>query len=210
MSIQAKWGPISFVISASQIASISGLSTTYAMKTDVNEDTSGTPPINTKGRELQPVNITVTYLRAAGVDPRNMMEKWGAQVGKNYPLYLGGRIFGPPKLQLQIVDVANIRLSNSGDMIACDVVLSFMEYSPTTYSNAATKRVVKAATSAVKDTSGYNATPAQRDANTRADTSAHWTTEKDRAMNAKASTSDKSTKKVSASKDTSAYWSTMR
>ena len=220
---------MSFVVSTSQIDSITEFSTTYALKTNVNEDTSGTPPINTKGRELQPVNISVRYLRAAGVDPRSKMEQWAAQVGQNYPLYIGGRVFGPSKLQLQIVDVAAVSFSNSGDMIKCDLMLSFMEYSPTTYSNAATKSVVKVATSAaVKDTSGYNATPAQRDANIHADTSAYWTTnksnanpdssaywsaQKDKAMQAKASYSDKVEKKASAKKQdanirssTSAYW----
>lgn len=181
MSIQAKWGPISFVVSASQITSISDLTTSYTLKADVNEDTSGTPPINTKGRELQPVSLKVTYLRAAGADPRNQLALWRSLIGSSYPLYLGGRVFGPSKLQLQNVDVSGIFLSNNGDILSCDVTVSFLEYSPTTYTNAATSSVVN------------EAAPS-----------------KSAALSAKPSTSDKSTKKVSASKDTSAYWSTMR
>lgn len=174
MSIQAKWGPLSFVVSPSQITSISGLSTSYALKTDVNEDTSGTPPVNTKGRELQPVSITVSYLRAAGVDPRNQMAQWAAQVGNSYPLYLGGRVFGPPKLQLQNVDVAEIRLNNSGEILSCDLTLSFLEYSPTTYSNAATSSV-KAATPS--KSAALNATASKSDKTTKkaSATGAYWT-----------------------------------
>lgn len=218
MSIQAKWGPLSFVVSANKINSISDFVTSFAVKTDVNSDTSGASVVNTKGREPQPISFKVKLLRAAGIDPLSYVETLKQQVGETNQLYLNGRAFGPSKLQLQRVDISETRLNNDGEMLACDALLSFLEYSPSTsVSTTKTTTTKKTATStpskstaASTTSSAYNATPAQRDANIRADTSAHWTTEKDRAINATASASDKSTKKVSASKDTSAYWSTMR
>lgn len=173
MRYQARWGPKGFIISTSKIVSIEGLTTSYELKKDVNEDTSGTPPTNTKGMELQPVSLSVKYLRAAGTDPRGQLAEWRAQVGNAYPLYIGGRIFGPPKLQLQKVGVNDVQLDNNGNMIACTVSLDFMEYSPTSTSNAAS--------SAKKTTVGSSGT-----ANT-----------KTAAMSAKPSTADKATKKTS-------------
>lgn len=138
MGYQARWGPKGFVISASKIVGIEDLKTAYALKTDTNEDTSGTPPTNTKGRELQTVSFSTTYLRAAGTDPRGQLKEWYAQVGNAYPLYLGEKIFGPPKLQLQTVDVSDVKLDNAGNMLACKVSLTFKEYSDSSTSNAAT------------------------------------------------------------------------
>lgn len=136
MGYQARWGPKGFIISSNKIVGIEDLKTSFSMKDDVNEDTSGTPPTNTKGVQLQPVSLTTRYLRAAGTDPRGQIEEWRRQVGKAYPLYLGGRLFGPPKLQLKKVDVSEIMLTNAGEMLACTVALSWEEYSPTSTTNA--------------------------------------------------------------------------
>ena len=173
MGYQARWGPKGFIISAGKIVGIEDLQTSYSLKTDTNEDTSGTPPTNTKGMELQPVTLSTKYLRATGTNPRGQMAEWRSLVGKAYPLYLGGKRFGPPKLQLQKVDVSDILLANSGDILACTVALSFMEYSPTTTTNASSS--AKKASS----TSGY-------------------TTEelKKLALSSTATTEDKSTKKT--------------
>ena len=168
MSIQAKWGPFSFVVSSSKITSISELATTFSLKTDTNEDTSEGSSVNTKGRELQKVSFMVRYLLAAGVDPRDQMERWGAAVGNSYPLYVGGRVFGPAALKLQTADVSATRLNNSGVMISCDILLSFIE------STEVTK---------------YTSTPTETASNSA-------------ALNATASASEKSTKKVSVQRGT--------
>ena len=72
----ASWGPKAFSVDPSQVVAISGLETAYNRKADDNEDTSGTPPVNTRGLELQSVSFNTTYLAAAGVDPRAEMEDW--------------------------------------------------------------------------------------------------------------------------------------
>lgn len=171
MAYQARWGPKGFIISASKIVGIEDFKTAYALKTDTNADTSGTPPTNTKGRELQTVSFSTTYLREAGTDPRGQLAEWYAQVGNAYPLYLGEKTFGPPKLQLQNVDVSDVLLDNAGNMIKCKVGLTFKEYSNSSTTNAATA-----------NKSGASA----------------YTTEelKKMALNSKASADDKSTKKT--------------
>lgn len=147
MGYQARWGPKGFIITSNKIVGIKDLTTSFSLKTDVNDDTSGTPPTNTKGMELQPISLSTTYLKAAGTDPRGQIEEWKKQVGKYYPLYLGGRRFGPANLQLQKVSVSDILLSNSGEMLGCSVALEFKEYSPTSTTNASGS-VKKASTTA--------------------------------------------------------------
>lgn len=170
MGYQARWGPKGFIISTSKIVGVEDFKTAFALKTDTNEDTSGTPPTNTKGRELQTVSFSTTYLREAGTDPRGQLAEWYAQVGNAYPLYLGSNIFGPPKLQLQNVDVSDVLLDNAGNMIKCKVGLTFKEYSASSTTNGATT--------------------------SKSGSSAYTTEElKKMALNSKASTEDKSSKK---------------
>lgn len=140
MGYQARWGPKGFIISTSKIVAIEGFQTGYALKTDTNADTSGTPPTNTKGRELQTVSFSTTYLREAGTDPRGQLAEWDAQVGNAYPLYIGGKVFGPKKLQLQDVSVTDVLFDNAGNMIKCKVGLTFKEYSASSVTNGATTK----------------------------------------------------------------------
>lgn len=167
MGYQAKWGPKGFIISTSKIVGIEDLQTAYALKTDTNEDTSGTPPTNTKGRELQSVSFSTTYLRATGTDPREQLSEWYAQVGNAYPLYLGGKIFGPPKLQLQSVNVSDVKLDNSGNMLACKVALDFKEYSASSSTNGATKKPATAYTTEELKKMAMDSTPSAEDKATK-------------------------------------------
>ena len=94
----ARWGPKSFVISPQKIVPFIELSTSVALKTDSENDTSGTSPANTKGLELQQIAFSTTYFRGVGVDPRAQWEEWKALVGSTNPLYIGGELFGPQML----------------------------------------------------------------------------------------------------------------
>lgn len=178
MGYQARWGPKGFIISTSKIVAIENLTTSFELKQNANNDTSGTPPTNTEGMELQPVTISTRYLRAAGVDPRGQIEEWRAQVGNAYPLYLAGQLFGPPKLQLQKVDVSDMKLDNKGNILACTVNLSFKEYSPTSTTNASSSAKKTASTGT------FAASMEKAKANAA-------------ALTAKPTTADKATKKTS-------------
>lgn len=129
MSYMATWGPKGFIVSDQKIAVLQGLSTSLTLKEDSENDTSGTQPTNTRGRELRPISFSVTYMAAAGVDPRAQIEEWESLLGEAYPLMIGGRRFGPPKMKLKQVDSSDIRLTNSGGMICATVSLSFEEFS---------------------------------------------------------------------------------
>ena len=128
MEYTALWGPKGFIISPSKIVPLMDLSTSFAVKTDSGNDTSGTATTNSRGRELQTVSLSTLYVRGAGVDPREQIAEWQAQVGKSYPLYIEGKRFGPPKLMLKSVDVSDILLNNKGKFLQCAVALEFEEY----------------------------------------------------------------------------------
>lgn len=127
MENMAQWGPMGFVVSPEAIIPFEGLSTSIALKSDSENDTSGTSPSNTKGLELQPVTVSTTYVRGAGVDPRAKIEEWGALVGSSYPLYIGGERFGPKMLKLKKVDISDVVTTNAGVFLTAKLSLSFEE-----------------------------------------------------------------------------------
>lgn len=128
MEYTALWGPKGFIVSPTKIVPLLDLTTSFAVKTDNGNDTSGTSTTNTRGRELQAVSLSTLYVRGAGVDPRGQIAEWEAQVGNAYPLYIEGQRFGPAKLMLKRVDVSDVLLSNAGKFLQCSVSLQFEEY----------------------------------------------------------------------------------
>ena len=183
MEYTALWGPKGFIISPSKIVPLMNLSTSFAVKSDMGNDTSGTATTNNKGRELQTVSLSTLYVRGAGVDPRGQIAEWEAQVGKSYPLYIEGQRFGPPKLTLKSVDVSDVLLSNSGKFLQCAIAVTFEEYTDekkTTVSSA----VPATSASAQQAASVYNSV----------------TNQKKDALNATAKPADKAAKKPSKAK----------
>lgn len=128
MKYQAQWGPKGFLISPEKIVTFDGFSTSIELNDDSGNDTSGTPPTNTTGRKPQNINLSITYIRAAGVDPRAQFEEWTSLVGKAYPFYISGKRFGPEQLQLKKIDLSGLKLSNDGSFLSCTVAVSLEEY----------------------------------------------------------------------------------
>ena len=152
MGYTARWGPKGFIVSPSKVVPLEDLTTSFALKSDTNEDTSGTPPTNTTGMELQPLEVKTKYMRALGTDPLGQLAEWKSLVGKAYPFYLKGKRFGPDKVQLKNVSVSETMFTPDGTMIACTVSLSFEEYSSATDTNASAKASQAGAMSAAPST----------------------------------------------------------
>lgn len=129
---QAKWGNKGFLVSPDKIVPMLKLSTGFARKADTNNDTSGQPTTNTRGIELQEIRLETRYLASAGVDPRGQIEDWKAQFGKQYPLYINGKQFGPDLLELDSVDITDIKLDNLGNFLMVDMTVTLLEYIPPT------------------------------------------------------------------------------
>lgn len=173
MEYTALWGPKGFIVSPSKIVPLMNLSTSFSVKSDTGNDTSGASSTNTKGRELQTVTLSTIYVRGVGVDPRGQIAEWEAQVGQAYPLYIQGQRFGPSKLMLKSVDVSDVLLTNTGKFLQCAVSLTFEEYANSANAVSATSP------SAQQAASVYNSMSNQKNA----------------ALNATASPQDKAAKK---------------
>lgn len=129
MGYMATWGPKGFLVSTKKVAVLEDLSTSLTLKADSENDTSGTPPTNTRGRELRPITFKVTYMAAAGVNPRGQIEEWEAQLGNAYPLIIGDQRFGAEKMKLTEVSTSGICLTNSGKFLQATVAIRLEEYS---------------------------------------------------------------------------------
>lgn len=148
MEYTALWGPKGFIVSPSKIVPLLNLSTSFAVKAENGNDTSGTKTTNTKGRELQTVSLSTVYVRGAGVDPLGQIAEWEAQVGKSYPLYIEGQRFGPKKLMLKSVDVSDTLLSNTGKFLQVKIALKFEEYTNNNNKSTTTKPTTASASKA--------------------------------------------------------------
>lgn len=129
MANMATWGPQTIAVSASVIASLEKLTTSLELKQDSENDTSGTQPTNTRGRKLRPVSFKVTYLAAAGTNPRREIKAWEDLLGYAYPLIIGGERFGPEKMKLTGVATSEVLLSVTGSFLKAVVTLTMEEYS---------------------------------------------------------------------------------
>lgn len=186
MSYLARWGPKGFLISPTKIVPFNGFSTTVALKADSENDTSGTAPTNTRGRELQQMSFSTTYLRAVGVDPRAQFEEWQTLIGQAHPLLIEGRQFGPAKMLLTEVSLSDVEFSNTGAFLSATVNIVLQEYAGKV-----------SGTSTSKSSTNTNANAASSQA---AATYAATVAAKKEALNATASKEDRADKKPSAAR----------
>ena len=129
MEYYARWGPKGFTVTGWRIALMEGLSTSLTLKEDSENDTSGTQPTNTRGRELRPIEFAVTYLRAAGMDPRDQINQWEKELGNAYPLMIGEQRFGAEKMKLTKVESSDIVIAPNGEFLQVRVTITLEEYS---------------------------------------------------------------------------------
>lgn len=185
MAVKANWGPKSFFTSPSRIVPFSDFSTSVKLKADSENDTSGTEPTNTRGRELQPVSFSTVYFRAAGNDPMAEFNSWVSLVGMYYPLYVGGRRVGPAeRFTLQSVEASDMQQAENGTVLSLAVSLSFIEYSEGKSSKLAS---TSAGTSSMAETSSAAQARQTYEATVAAKTE---------AKNATASAADRNAKKM--------------
>lgn len=182
MSIMAQWGPKEFLLSPTKIALMENFSTSVELKSDSENDTSGKSPTNTRGLTARPVSFSVTYTRAAGVDPRAQLEEWESLVGQSNPLHIGGKRFGPKTLLLTKANSSSFVFSPNGEFLSVTIDLSLVENTDGETSSAGKTTTTKKATTGSSSASVYAETVAKR-----------------RAMNATASASDKNAKKPNGS-----------
>lgn len=129
MGYMASWGPMGFIVSPQKIITLEKFTTSMTLKEDSENDTSGTEPTNTRGRNLIPMAFTETCVAAAGVDPLQRYNTWGALLGEAYPLMIGVNRIGPPRMKLKSVSMSDVMLSASGAIIQATLSISLEEWS---------------------------------------------------------------------------------
>ena len=124
----AQWGHKGFLVDPTKIVPFNDLATAFTLKSEYHTDTTGKEPVYVRGRELQSITLSTTYLSVLNVDPRNQMRQWYDCIGMTYPLYINGIQFGPPLLQLVQVDWSNFLFLQNGKIIGVDAAIMFNEY----------------------------------------------------------------------------------
>lgn len=192
MAYMVRWGPKGFLVSPSKVVPFNNFTTSMKLKSDSENDTSGTEPTNTRGRELRPMTFETTYMRALGVDPRTQIDEWEALIGQAHPVYIGAKRFGPPKMMLKEVATSEVKLTVQGEMISCKIGITLEEY-------AEGKKSQLASTSAKASKSGSSKKKSKKEEKSSFQKSSKkyiddiW--KKRQAMDAAASKSDKAAKK---------------
>ena len=108
----------------------------------------------------------MTYLAAAGVDPRAQIKEWEAELGNAYPLIIGTERFGAEKMKLTKVDTSDILLTNSGKFLRATVGITLEEYSAGKTSkllNGSTGSGNSAKDEILAQVAAMNATPSKED-----------------------------------------------
>ena len=136
MAVMAEWHGRSWEVSPWRLAALTGLSTSLKLKKDTNEDKDGGNPTNVKGYEAQGLSFEYEVSTAAGGDPRAEFEAWQRLVGQTAPFYLGGRRFGPSRIQLVEVSLGDVTLNNQGRMLLAKISLKFEQNGPLSLQSA--------------------------------------------------------------------------
>lgn len=169
MTYQAKWGKKGFLTSPTKVVPFQDFKTGVSLKSDSENDTSGKNPTNTRGLEAQTMTFSTTYMRAAGVDPRAQYDEWCGEIGKSYPLYIGNKRFGPAKMMLTKVDIADQLITPNGEFVMIALSLTLTEPGKSDKKKSTTKSKTKSKSgsdidkaSASKAASTYSATVAAK------------------------------------------------
>lgn len=192
MAYMVRWGPKGFLISPSKVVPFDGFATEMKLKADSENDTSGTEPTNTRGRELRSISFETRYYAALGVDPRAQIEEWESLIGQSHPLTIGSKRFGPPKMMLTQVSTSEVQLTPAGDMISCKIAISMEEYSEGKKSQLANTSAKSNGSSSSKKSSKMSSSKSNEAA---ARKHVDDVMAKRQAMDATASKSDKAAKK---------------
>lgn len=132
---QAQWGNKGFLVSPDKIITLRDFSARYGVKSDDKNKSQKKNP--------HEMTIGVTYLRAAGTDPRKQYEEWCSYVGQSNAMYIGGKRFGPARMKLTDVQMSGSRIGDNGDFLSATLSLAFTEVA---YTPSASRKVTAKAT----------------------------------------------------------------
>lgn len=140
MAIMAYWNGMTWGVSTKEIAFLESLTTSFGIETSTNADKEGNSPTETVAKSLMEFSLSTTYNVETGTtDVLRKINEWKQRVGKTAPLILGNSgVFGPEKLQLQTVDLSNMRISPNGIIRGVTMTFKFKEFDDGTTSRGVT------------------------------------------------------------------------
>ena len=152
MGYLAQWGPKGFLISPEKIVPFEEFKATMSVKSDSQDDASGTSKTNLKGTEPEVVSFSTQYLISMGVDPWAQVEEWRTLQGKAHPLYIGGKTFaGGVKFMLKSAEVSNTLFSNAGDFLGLKMSFTFEGTGSTAAATSSSKKTSNGKKGTVKE-----------------------------------------------------------
>lgn len=192
MSYISRWGPMGFIVSPTKIVPFENFTTSVSLKKENSSD-SKSNSTNVRGRELQAMTLSTKYVRVAGVDPRAKFEEWEAQVGNSNPLYIGDKRFGPAKMILTKVDLADLITNHNGDFLSMTVTITLEEDPNGTKTTTTTTK-----TTSTKSSSPSKSSSKTSSSSTKKQTASTYakTVEQKKALQAAAAAEERRVKKL--------------
>ena len=120
----AKFYKIEWEVSPDIIKNINGWDSELRIKTKTDGNTGKQ---SSGGHELRTLSLPYKALATAGVDIRKEIETLRSIRGIIAPLYINKRRFLCPAFMFENCQISNIELTPNGDIISCDISLSFIE-----------------------------------------------------------------------------------
>jgi hypothetical protein len=127
MAIQASWLTKKWTIDRSGILALENISLTKELDVEEGEAKDGKAPTITKGYTPQSLTTTHKVSLSAGADPLQEYESWVELLGKRAGFHIEGRRIGPAALILDAVSFSASALSNTGEILAGEISLTFSE-----------------------------------------------------------------------------------
>lgn len=128
MAVMAKWRDKTWEVSSKRVAALNGISASVKLDTENSDDKAGSPSTRVKALELQSFTFDYDLAASAGADVRGEYEAWTRDIAKTGTFFLGGRRFGPKKLQLTGVSLSDTLLSNDGQLLKGKISITLTEY----------------------------------------------------------------------------------
>lgn len=127
MSIQASWLDKTWTIDINALHGLESISLKKELDIEENDSKDGQNPTNTKGYKPQGLSTTHKVAFVAGTNPRQEYTAWQERVGERSGFYLNGTQFGPTVLILDKVEFKANKISNTGQILAGEITLTFSE-----------------------------------------------------------------------------------
>ena len=127
MGVVCSWGGKKWIIDAKTLTALNELTLTRELDVEEGDVKDGKAPTTVKGYKAQTLTTTHRVSFSAGSDPRAEFEAWQALLGKRSGFHVEGTRISAPALILDSVEFMATAISNTGEFLAAEIILTFSE-----------------------------------------------------------------------------------